>query len=249
MTSSEPQPSPQPNACFLTTHWSVVLAAGRSDTTRAQLALEQLCQTYWYPLYAHVRRRGHSPHDAQDLTQAFFACLLERQSLMNVDPGRGRFRSFMLGAINHFLASEWAKSQAQKRGGGRQILSLDAAAAEERLDLEPADPLTPDQAFDKEWATALLDKVLTQLEDEFRGENKMRMFDVLKQTLTGSRAAQPYAELAAQLHMNEGAVKTAVHRLRRRYRELLQAEIANTVTSPDEVKEEMSYLCKTMAGG
>jgi RNA polymerase sigma factor (sigma-70 family) len=244
-SSGEPA---KPRNYFATTHWSVVLKAARNDTTRAHVALEKLCQTYWYPLYAYVRRRGHSAHDAQDLTQAFFECLLERESLLNVDPERGRFRSFMLGAMNHFLAKQWAKLQTQKRGGGRQILSLDAAAAEERFDLEPADPTTPDKAFDKEWATALLEKVLNQLEEEFRCENKTQMFDVLKQTLAGSRESQPYVELAAQLNMNEGSVKTAAHRLRKRYRELLQAEIASTVASPDEVKEELGYLFKAMAG-
>lgn len=226
-----------------------MLTAGRHDTTRANVALEKLCKTYWYPLYAYVRRRGHSPHDAQDLTQGFFACLLERQSLANADPNKGRFRSFMLGAMNYFLASEWAKMQTQKRGGGHQILSLDLAAAEQRFDLESADNSTPDRAFDKEWATALLDKVLGQLEEEFRREKKIQLFDTLKQTLAGSRESQPYATLAAQLNMNEGAVKTAVHRLRKRYRELLQGEIANTVTSPEEVKQEMSYLFKVMADG
>ncbi len=233
---------------FATTHWSVVLAAGRTDTIRAGMALEKLCQTYWYPLYAYVRRRGYSPHDAQDLTQSFFACLLERQSLANVDRDRGRFRSYMLGAMNHFLADEWAKLQTQKRGGGRQILSLDLAMAEERFDLEPADPTNVDRAFDREWATALLDKVLNRLEGEFRGEEKRRQFVVLKQTLTGSRESQPYAALASELGLSEGAVKTAVHRLRKRYRELLESEIANTVATPEEVKEELRYLMGVVAG-
>ena len=229
-------------AAFVTTHWSVVLKAGRSDTTHAREALARLCQTYWYPLYAHVRRRGHSAHDAQDLTQAFFLCLLERQSLADADPNRGRFRSFLLGAMNHFLADEWAKRQTQKRGGGRRILSLDLAAAEERFDLEPADTAAPDRAFDRQWATALLDAVLEKLQNEYRQEDKIELFNALKQTLAGKRESQPYAQLAAQLGMNEGAVRTAVHRLRKRYRELLQAEIAHTVSSPEEVKEELNYL-------
>ena len=239
----------KPQSYFATTHWSVVLSAGRRDTTRASMALEKLCQTYWYPLYAYVRRRGYSPHDAQDLTQGFFVCLLERQSLATADPNKGRFRSFMLGAMNYYLATEWAKTQTQKRGGGREIFSLDLAAAEQRLDLELADNSTPDRAFDKEWATALLDKVLSQLEEEFRQEGKIQWFDTLKQTLAGSRESQPYAALAGQLKMNEGAVKTAVHRLRKRYRQLLEAEIANTVTAPDEVKEEMAYLLTVVSGG
>ena len=217
-------------------------SAGRSDTPRARHALERLCQTYWYPLYAYVRRRGYSAHDAEDLTQGFFACLLERQSLGTADPNKGRFRSFMLGAMNYFLATEWAKMQTQKRGGGREIVSLDLARAEQRLDLESAGNPTPDRVFDEEWATALLDKVLDQLEGEFRREGKIQSFDTLKQTLAGSRESQPYAALAGQLKMNEGAVKAAVHRLRKRYRQLLEAEIANTVASRDKVKEELAYL-------
>ena len=215
----------------------------------SNMALEKLCQTYWYPLYAYVRRRGYSPHDAQDLTQGFFACLLERQSLATVDPNKGRFRSFMLGAMNYFLATEWAKMRTQKRGGGREIFSLDLGAAEKLLDLESADNSTPDRVFDKEWATALLDKVLNQLEGEFRREGKIPLFNTLKQTLAGARELQPYAALAGQLKVSEGAVKTAVHRLRKRYRHLLEAEIANTVTSPDEVKEEMAYLLRVVSGG
>ena len=242
-TQSEPSRPPQ---YFATTHWSVVLAATRNDTTRAHAALEQLCQAYWYPLYAYVRRRGHSPHDAEDLTQAFFARLLERESLANVDPQRGRFRSFLLGAINNFLVNEWEKLQAQKRGSGQRPVSLDVAVAEERFDAQTMDTMTPDKAFDKEWATALLDKVLCQLEAEFR--DKPQMFSELKRTLAGSRESQPYADLAQQLGMSEGAVKTAVHRFRKRYRELLQAEIAATVASPEDVDAEMKELFKAIAG-
>lgn len=239
----------RPQHYFATTHWSVVLAAGRQDTARAHLALEKLCQSYWYPLYAYVRRRGQSAHDAQDLTQAFFARLLERQSLAGADPERGRFRSFLLGAMNHFLADEWAKLRTQKRGGGQAILSLDLAAAEERFDLEPADQTSPDRAFDRAWATALLEKVLRDLEEEFRREGKAALFHALKQTLAGARESQPYAELAAQLGLNEGAVKTAVHRLRKRYRQLIEAEITHTVASPDEVADEMRHLFRVTAGG
>ena len=248
-STTHPSETAKPQSYFATTHWSVVLSAGRSDTPRARHALERLCQTYWYPLYAYVRRRGYSAHDAQDLTQGFFACLLERQSVATADPNKGRFRSFMLGAMNYFLATEWAKMQTQKRGGGREVFSLDLAAAEQRLDLESAGNSPPDRVFDKEWATALLDKVLNQLEGEFRREGKISLFDTLKQTLAGTRESQPYAALARQLEMNEGAVKTAVHRLRRRYRQLLEAEIANTVASPTEAKEEMAYLLTVVSGG
>jgi RNA polymerase sigma-70 factor (ECF subfamily) len=232
---------------FVTTHWSVVLNAGRADTTRARDALAKLCQTYWYPLYAYVRRRGYSLHDAQDMTQAFFLCLLERQSFANADPNRGRFRSFLLGAMNHFLANEWKKSQREKRGGGQKILSLDMAAAEQRFDLEPADHATPDKTFDREWATTLLNEVLSRLENEYQHEGKVELFNVLKQTLAGTRESQPYVTLATRLNLNEGAVRVAVHRLRKRYRDLLQAEIANTVDSPKEANDELKHLFKVMA--
>ena len=241
--------SAKPQQYFATTHWSVVLSAARNDTSRASIALEKLCRTYWYPLYAYVRRRGFSSHDAQDMTQAFFACLLERQSLANVDPEKGRFRSFMLGALNYFIASEWAKAQTQKRGAGKQIISLDLAAAEERYDLEPADNNTPDKIFDRAWANALLATVVANLELEYRREGKEHVFEVLKQTLAGSRESQPYAELATKLNLNEGAVKTAVHRLRKRYRQVLEAEIANTVGSTDEVKEELTHLLGAISAG
>jgi RNA polymerase sigma-70 factor (ECF subfamily) len=225
------------------------MAASRNDSTRAQAALEHLCRAYWYPLYAYVRRRGFSPEDAEDLTQAFFLSLLKRRSLANADEERGRFRSYLLGAVNYFLAGEWAKTKTQKRGGGRKILSLDLAAAERRLDLEPRHSDTPDKAFDREWARTLLDTVLDRLETEYAQENKAALFDALKQTLTGASDAQPYAVIAAQLEMSEGAIRVAVHRLRGRYRELLRAEIADTVDSPDKVNAELRHLFKAMAAG
>jgi len=234
---------------FATTHWSVVLKAGQAETTHARDALAKLCQNYWYPLYAYVRRRGYSAHDAQDLTQAFFLCVLERQSLAIVDPNRGRFRSFMLGAMNHFLADEWAKMQTQKRGQGRPTLSLDLAAAEQRFDLEPADNATPDKAFDRQWATALLNVVLDKLENEYRREDKIELFSVLKQALAAKRESQPYIQIATQLGIHEGAVRVAVHRLRKRYRDLLKAEIAHTVGSPEEVKDELNHLFQVMGDG
>lgn len=227
---------------FVTTHWSVVLTAGRSDTTRARDALASLCRTYWYPLYIYVRRRGHSAHDSQDLTQEFFAQLLGRQSLASANPQRGRFRSFILTAMNNFLVTEWNKTRAKKRGGGGQVLSLDMAAAEERFDLEPADDSTPDKIFEKQWALTLLNEVLGRLEVEYRREGKIELFAALKQTLLGARESQPYAELATKLDMNEGAIKVAVHRLRRRYRELIRAEIAGTLDRSQDIEEEMRYL-------
>lgn len=246
-TASSTPPVRQP--VFATTHWSVVLTAGsHHDTTRARDALSRLCRVYWYPLYAYVRRRGHSAHDAQDLTQAFFEQLLRRQSLASADPERGRFRSFLLAAMNHFLVSEWKKSVAQKRGGGAENLSLDWAAAEQRFDLEPATTVAPDRIFERQWALTLLDEVLNRLEREYGAEDKAALFAALKETLMGQRESQPYAELAQSLGMNEGAVKVAVHRLRKRYRELIRAEIANTLDHGEDVEAEMRHLFQVLAG-
>jgi RNA polymerase sigma-70 factor (ECF subfamily) len=246
-STTHPSETAKPQSYFATTHWSVVVSAGRSDTPRARHALERLCQTYWYPLYAYVRRRGYSAHDAQDLTQGFFTRLLEGGSLAAADPARGRFRSFMLTALNHFLMQEWEKARAQRRGRGREVLSLDLAAAENRYELEPATGETPDREFDRKWALTLLDEVMNRLEREYGHEGKAPLFDALKATLAGSREAQPYRQLAAELEMSEGAVKVAVHRLRKRYRALLQAEIASTVTTPEEAREEMRYLWQALS--
>ena len=235
-------------AVFVTTHWSAVLSAGRADTKSSHDALAKLCQSYWYPLYAYVRRRGNPPADAQDLTQAFFEQLLERQSLACADPQRGRFRSFLLTALNNFLVSEWKKAKAKKRGGAWQILSLDLAAAEHRYDLEPSVESSPDKAYDKQWALTLLNAVLNKLEEEYKRADKADFFAELKQTLTGRSESQPYGELAVKLKMNEGTIKVAVHRLRKRFRELIRAEIANTVASPGEVNSEMQHLLAALTG-
>jgi RNA polymerase sigma-70 factor (ECF subfamily) len=234
-------------AVFVTTHWSVVLTATRSDTTRAQAALARLFQAYWYPLYAYVRRRGYAAHDAQDLTQEFFARLLEQNWLAQADRERGRFRTFLLSALSHFLANEWDKARAQKRGGAVQFVPLQLDSAETRYGQEPADPLTPEQCFERRWALALLDEVLNRLRAEHAAAGTGEMFDALKPCLVGDRQAQPYAALAAQLGMTEGAVKVAVHRLRQRYRQLLREEIANTVATPEEVNEEMHHLFSVLA--
>jgi RNA polymerase sigma factor (sigma-70 family) len=233
---------------FVTTHWSVVLTAGRSDTTRARTALENLCQTYWHPLYAYVRRRGYSPEDAQDLTQEFFARLLERNAVATVAPDRGRFRSFLLASMNHFLADEWDKARAQKRGGGR-VISLDLRTAETRLDGPSARELTPEQAFERRWTITLLEQVYRKLEVAYGQEGKGKVFEVLRPALAGASRDAPYAELARRLGTSEGAVKVAVHRLRRRYRALLRDTIADTVSGPDEVEDELRYLFRTLTGG
>jgi RNA polymerase sigma factor (sigma-70 family) len=251
-TSDQPAAPPSsegggPHATFVTTHWSVVLAARRSDTTHAQAALARLCQTYWYPLYAYVRRRGYGAHDAQDLTQEFFARLLEQNWLAQADRDRGRFRSFLLAALSHFLANEWDKARAQKRGGAVQMVPLQLDSAETRYGQEPADPLTPEQCFERRWALALLEEVLGALRKEHLAAGTEEMFEALKPCLVGDCQAQPYAVLATKLGMTEGAVKVAVHRLRQRYRHLLRAEIANTVATPEEVNEEMHHLSAVLS--
>jgi RNA polymerase sigma-70 factor (ECF subfamily) len=252
MPSSQTGPIPdagQPSghAIFATTHWSVVLTAGSSDAPQAQDALEKLCQTYWYPLYAYVRRRGNSPADAEDLTQEFFARLLERNWVAEANPDRGRFRSFLLDALNHFLAKEWRKGRAQKRGGGVQMMSLDSA--ETRYGNEPADGVTPEQQFERKWALTLLGVVLQRLCAEFEREHQPGTFEFLRPCLVGDRDAQPYSAISAKLDMSEGAVKVAVHRLRRRYRQLLREEVAQTVASSDEVDNEVHHLITVLASG
>jgi RNA polymerase sigma-70 factor (ECF subfamily) len=244
--SASPPAKIRPAAQFATTRWSVVLLAGRPDGTDARAALTALCHTYWFPLYAHARRRGYSAHDAEDLTQEFFARLLARRSLAHADPGRGRFRTFMLTAMNHFLADEWSKARALKRGGEGRIFSFDSAEAESRYGLADAGTMAPDRAFDREWALALLRSVLAQLEDEFARDGKAEVFAVLKPTLTGARDSVPYAEFARRLGRNENAVKVAVHRLRQRYRALLRAAIADTVASPDDAGAELRLLLEAL---
>lgn len=220
----------------------MVLAAGRDGTHEAGLALEELCRAYWYPLYAYVRRRGHAPADAEDLTQAFFARVLERNWVGDADRTRGRFRTFLLSAMNHFLADEWDKARAQKRGGGAAHLPLDMVSAETRYGGEPAHHITPDQIFDRQWALTLLDTVLQQLRSEYEREGRAELFDGLRHCLIGGRESQPYARLAEHLRMTEGAVKVAVHRLRKRYRALLRATVAQTTATDSEVDEELKHL-------
>lgn len=238
--------SPQQPA-FVTTHWSVVLTAGGSDTTRARGALARLCQTYWYPLYTYVRRRGHSPEDAQDLTQEFFARLLARNWVGDADQSKGRFRSFLLSAMNHFLADEWDKARAQKRGGGVPLVPLQFDAAETRYGVEPADTTSPERSFELRWAMTMLEVVLKQLQAEYEQEGKADLFAALNPCLVGERTVQPYAELATKLGVSEGTVKSAVHRLRHRYRQLLRDEIAHTVSGPEEVDEELRHLFAVLA--
>ncbi|MBC8097153.1 MAG: sigma-70 family RNA polymerase sigma factor [Akkermansiaceae bacterium] len=229
-------------ANFLPTHWTVVLAAGGNDSAHAHDALEKLCRAYWPPIYAYVRRQGYDPHDAQDLTQGFFARLLEKNSIAEADRAKGRFRSFLLGALKHFLANQWDKANALKRGGGQTLIPIDVASAETACGFEPADQVTAEKAFERRWALTLLDQVLRRLRQEHVNEGKEPMFEQLKQTLTEASRSVPYAEIALRLGTSEGAIKVAVHRLRQRYRELLRAEIASTVAGPEEVEDEIRNL-------
>ena len=238
----------KPPPAFVTTHWSVVLAAGRNDTTHAQDALENLCQTYWYPLYAYVRRRGHSAEDAKDLTQAFFARLLQRNWVGAADRERGRFRTFLLTAMSRFLSDEWDKLRAQKRGGLVEHVPVQLDTAETRYGHEPVDEATPEQCYERQWTLALLDAVLKRLGAEYDREGKTDWFAVLNSCLIGDSETQPYSKLAATLKTSEGAVKVAVHRLRKRYRQLLRAEISQTIATPEEVDDELRHLFAVLGG-
>jgi len=247
-TNGAPAADRYQHPVFATTHWSVVLKAGQSNTTQARDALAKLCQTYWYPLYAYVRHRGHSVHDAQDLTQAFFARLLARHWVSDAKQDRGRFRTFLLTAMSRFLSDEWDKLRAQKRGGGVALLPLQLDTGETRYGNEPADNSTPEQYFERRWALTLLDTVLQRLRGEYEHEGKGALFAALHPTLVGDRELQPYAKLAADLGMQEGAVKVAVHRLRKRYRQLLREEIAETMAASEDIDEELHHLFAVLAG-
>jgi RNA polymerase sigma factor (sigma-70 family) len=227
---------------FATTRWSLVLLAGERRSPQSAAALAALCETYWFPLYAYIRRRGHSVYDAQDLTQAFFARLLEKNDLAAAEPGRGRFRSYLLTSLKNFLANEWDRHRAQKRGGGRCALSIDFETAEDRYRREPGHNETPETIFERRWALLLLENVLARLREEAIQSDKMKDFERLKVFLTGEPPTATYAQLSAELGTTEGNLKVAVHRLRRRYRELLREEIAQTVGDAEEVDQEIRDL-------
>jgi RNA polymerase sigma-70 factor (ECF subfamily) len=242
--ASEPA---KPREYFATTHWTLVLNAGRNDSTSARNALAQLCQTYWYPLYAYVRRRGESPEDAEDLTQGFFARLLELNSLADVRREKGKFRSFLLASLNHYLSDEWDRERAQKRGQGR-VISLEAGMAEARFSREPADTLTPEKLFERKWAMTLLETVVQRLQHEYGSAGKGRLFLALRFSIAGEKAEEPYAKLSAELGLSEPALRVAVHRLRRRYKQLFRDEIARTVATEAEVDGEIRCLYAALAG-
>ncbi len=219
-----------PGDIFATTHWTVVLAAGKRHTPQSDGALEELCRTYWFPLYAYVRRRGHTKEDAEDSVQAFFARFLAKNYLASLSAERGRFRAFLLASLKHFLINEWKKSQRLKRGGGEKLLSLDWQTADTKFQVAATNEPSPDKAFDREWALALLAKVIGRLQKECEADGKARLFEQLKTFLTAGKGETAQSETAKILGMEEGAVRVAVHRLRKRYRQLLRDEIAQTLS-------------------
>jgi RNA polymerase sigma-70 factor (ECF subfamily) len=231
---------------FATTHWSVVLAVGNEETPEASAALERLCRTYWYPLYAYVRREGHSPTDAQDLTQEFFARLLARNSFAQVSPRKGKFRSFLLAALRHTLSDQRDLARAMKRGGGAKVLSLDAQEAEERYRFEPVERLDAEKIYERRWAMTLLEQALKRVRDEAVVAGKIELFERLRSFVVGDSEVT-CGETAAELGLSEGAVKSAVHRLRQRYRQLVREEIAGTVEDPTEVEGEIRYLISVIS--
>lgn len=231
------------NPGFATTQWSVVLAAREGSETEARQALESLSNAYWYPLYAYLRGRGHDPDEARDLTQAFFTELLEKDMLQGIDRSKGRFRSFLLASLKNFLSHERDRAQALKRGGGTRTVSMDAAAAEGRFQREPVENLTPEQIFERRWGLTLMERAMGRLETETASTaEKPDQFDRLKPYLTGVEPHVPYSQVADDLGMTEGAVKTAVHRMRQSYGRILREEIAETLANPAELDDELRHL-------
>jgi RNA polymerase sigma-70 factor (ECF subfamily) len=242
MPESEGLAQTPPQPLFLTTHWSVVLAAKDKASPGCSEALETLCRTYWYPLYAFVRGSGYSPHDAQDLTQGFFERLLAKDYLRVVDPEKGRFRTFLKMALKRFLVHEWERGKAEKRGGGQPSLSFDTAMAEQRFQAETTNLLGPDQLYDRQWAFTLLEQVNAKLEREYKEAGKAQDLKALKPYLTEERGRIPYSQIASALQITQGASRVAVHRLRRRFRELFREVLAETVSEPAEVDEELRHV-------
>ena len=235
-------------AGFATTHWTMVYSAASVDSEQAGEALTALCQDYWYPLYAFVRREGQQSSDAQDLVQAFFAQLLEKEELRRADPAKGRFRSFLLTSFKHFLSNRRQYEQAQKRGGGQTVLSLNFPEGESRYGAEPADAWSPEALFQRRWALAVLERTLQRLREYYRQSEKEALFDALKTFLIGSGDGPPHAELAEQLKMTPGAVKVAIHRLRQKYGTYLREQVAQTVASHDDVEDEVQQLLRALRG-
>jgi RNA polymerase sigma-70 factor (ECF subfamily) len=236
----------QGGASFTTTHWSVIAQCALTDLPEAKNALAQLCETYWPPIYSFIRRRGYAPSDAQDLTQSFFACFLRTKDYARVDPVHGKFRSFLLASVKNFLANDWDREQALKRGGDYQFVSLNSETAEAPYDAAGAPDSTAERLFDLRWATTLTTGALNSLCRELQTEGKVKLFEQLSSFLTGGILIPSYDEVSARTGLPRATVKTHVHRLRLRYREILRAEIARTVSSPDEIDEELRYLCNIL---
>lgn len=241
--------TPSPSPVFATTRWSVVLAARDKAAPGSAEALESLCRGYWYPLYAYVRRRGQTAHDAQDLTQEFFARLLAKDWLHAAAREKGRFRTFLLVAMQRFLANEWDRARAQKRGGGEAPVPLDAARAEERYAAEPADARGPDHVFERRWALTLLEQSVARLREEYAREGRVVEFQQLKRFLTADRGTIPYASVSSALGVSEGAARVAVHRLRKRFRDSFRGTIADTVADPGDVEDEVRHVAKLLGEG
>lgn len=227
---------------FTNTNWSEVIAAGDAGSPTSKTALESLCRAYWYPLYAYVRRKGYATPDAEDMTQGFFSQLLERNYLTAADRNRGRFRSFLLGAFEHFLAREWTRAHAQKRGGGQPVVSFDGMPAEQRYALEPVDNLTPQMIYERRWALTILERARQGLRAEYEARGQASQIVPLEPLLSEPSSEKSYAEIATGLGMTEGALKVAVHRLRKRYGELVRLEIAQTLATTDELDAELEHL-------
>jgi len=243
------RPRQEPREVFATTLWTVVLAAGRGcDATGAQAALDVLCRTYWYPLYAYVRRKGHSAHDAEDLVQGFLSQLIRLNSLAEIKREKGRFRAFLLASIQHFISDEWRRASAAKRDV-RQTVSWDAMEAESRYSSEQADRLTPERLYDRQWALSLLGGVVRRLREEYVKAGKDKLFQHLQPALYGEKNALPYDDIAARTGFSAGSLRVAVHRLRQRYRQLLREEIAHTVEHPADVDAELADLRRVLAEG
>jgi RNA polymerase sigma factor (sigma-70 family) len=234
---------------FATTHWSMVLAAGKRALPESEKALADLCQAYWGAVYVFVRRQVADVHEAQDLTQAFFTALLEKNILAVAQPSRGRFRSFLLTSVRNFLHNERDKQKSLKRGGGQKVLALNFQQEDSKQSLEPADTLTPERLFERQWVLALLDQVMARLRAEHVKAGKQRIFDRLKGSLSGADAESSLAEIAAELGISANAAKVAAHRLRKRYRELLRAEVAQTLADPQEIDDEIRQLFAALRGG
>jgi RNA polymerase sigma factor (sigma-70 family) len=232
---------------FATTHWGAVVAAGQSDEKQAAAALEELCRTYWYPLYTFVRRQGKSPEDAEDLTQNFFARLLEKGYLAKADPSRGRFRTFLLGSLNNFLINDWKREGRIKRGRNVTFVSFDGKEAEEIYGEERFGETDPTNLFDRQWAETLIARVLSILRDEYAAVDKAELFTALKTCVWGETKSVSYSEIGKRLNLAEGAVKVAAHRLRKRFRTLLRTEIGHTVARPEDIDEELRLLIEVLS--